>query len=692
MRTTPAGGFEGLPMFVLTTTPGGKILAASGSLLEALGRHRSEVLDAGDIAELLTVASGRASEQARACLCQLDEPRVHRCPLVKRDGEQLSVQWYSRPLYDQQGEVACVENIGVDVSEVPPSAPKIASQEVSVLDRVPLALALDHVAEHLVITDADGDIVYVNTAFEAVSGWTREVVLGKNLGQVWDDVLEPEPLPQVEQGVDLPGITRVERIHKNTQGMLYLDELSIAILRDQQGKTTHRVIIGRDVTARRLTDPMTGLETRALLLERVRLGLARLRRDPDRNRFALLFVDVDCFKAINDTYGRTVGDQVILALGQRIRAVVREADIVAQVSHINRDEFAVFIEGLRNPAGAPLVAERIIEAALRPTSACGCAVTATISVGVAVATPEYAAAEDLLRDAETAMQRAKRSTGGSYQVFDPELHEQVVHRMRVSAELRRAITVGDIVVYYQPIVSLRTGEITGAEALARWRHASGLIQPQDFIPAAEEQGLVGLLGESVLADACQQMRAWHQAGFAGCSISVNVSAQQLRDSKFVDAVATSIARSGLDPTRLKLELTEGTAAEDPDVLATRLLEFKRLGVDVLLDDFGTGYSSLSYLTRFPIHKLKIDRTFVQRAPNSPHDATIATTIVAMAHSLGYGVIAEGVETEQQLNFLRAAGCDEMQGFLFSPPVPATEFGPLLEAAASGRISLQPARA
>jgi EAL domain-containing protein (putative c-di-GMP-specific phosphodiesterase class I) len=245
------------------------------------------------------------------------------------------------------------------------------------------------------------------------------------------------------------------------------------------------------------------------------------------------------------------------------------------------------------------------------------------------------------------MQRAKRSTGGSYQVFDPELHQQVVHRMRVSAELRRAITMGEIVVYYQPIVSLRTGEITGAEALARWKHSTGLIQPHDFIPAAEEQGLVGLLGECVLQDACQQMMAWHQAGFAGCSISVNVSAQQFRDSKFLDAVTASIARSGLDPAQLKLELTEGTVAEDPEVLALRLLEFKRLGVDVLLDDFGTGYSSLCYLTRFPIHKLKIDRTFVQRAPNSPHDATIATTIVAMAHSLGYGVIAEGVETQQQ---------------------------------------------
>ena len=454
--------------------------------------------------------------------------------------------------------------------------------------------------------------------------------------------------------------------------------MSIAPLRDCAGRVTHFVVVGRDITARHLNDPMTGLETRALLLERIKTALARLRRNPQHRGFAILFLDVDRFKAINDTYGHKTGDQVILELSNRIRMAVREADVVAQVSHLNRDEFVVLVEDLRSHTGAHRVAERILDAVGRPISVSGREVTLSMSVGIALGKPSYAAAEEVLRDAETAMERAKRTAGSSCHIFDPDLHQQAVDRLRVSFELRRAISQGEITVYYQPIVSVRSGEVTGAEALARWRHPSSpALGPGDFILAAEEQGLIGILGERVLQDACRQMHAWHRGGFPGRSISVNVSAQQFRDPKFVDTVASVVAQSELDPHFLKLELTESTAADDSEALAVKLLELKTLGVDIMLDDFGTGYSSLSYLTRFPIDKLKIDRSFVQRAPTSGHDATIVSTIVAMAHSLGYGVVAEGVETEEQLALLHSLGCEEMQGYLFCRPVPATDFDRLL---------------
>jgi diguanylate cyclase (GGDEF)-like protein/PAS domain S-box-containing protein len=604
-----------------------------------------------------------------------DVPLAERLPMVTRAGRTLDVEWRFWARRDEDGRVTQLEGLDIDATSNRDSQrfhlstsslePKVVHLHESMLE---------YVADHVVLTDHEHHVLYVNRAFETVSGIPREQALGKRIYDIWAGRIDAERVAEIRHQLSSGNVYRGEFVNRNASGELYYDELAVLPLRSQSGELKYFLAVGRDATTRRLSDPITGLQTRALLLERTRLAIARAHRAPKRVHFALLFIDIDRFKVINDTYGMAVGDQVILEISRRLNAAVRQVDAVGQIGHLNRDEFAVLVEDLNDPADARVIAERILDDIRRPIVIDSNELVLSVSIGIASSAPHYTRPEEVLRDAETAMSLAKQNPTESCWIFDPTLHEKSIQRTKLGVELRRALETDELRPYFQPIVSVHSGEITGAEALVRWRHPTrGLVSPLEFIPAAEESGLIVPLGLKVMRDASRQIVEWHRAGFEHLSVAVNVSARQFRDRHFVESVERVIHETGIEPRALKVELTESTAADDPAAAVKILEQLKSLGVQTLMDDFGTGYSSLNYLTRLPLDKLKIDRSFIMRVPGSAHDSLVTSTILVLAHNLGLGAIAEGVETEEQLVFLRDLSCDEFQGYLFSPPVTAAEF-------------------
>lgn len=542
-----------------------------------------------------------------------------------------------------------------------------------------LSSALEQIADHAVITSADGTILYVNRAFEDMTGYLRDSAIGKTMNLVKSGKHNATFYAALWATLRSGGVFRGEMTNRNARGDLYIDEQRISPFTDEVTGETYYIATGRDVTDRHFRDPLTGLPTRAALLDRVAQAIARSERQSTRSYFALVFIDLDRFRSVNDAHGNLVGDEVLVEIGGRVRQAVRRVDAVAHVSHLDRDEFAILLEGLRNPEDVRLVAQRLINAIREPIAVSDrSSVVVTASIGIAFPTAGHVTPEAILHDAEIAMRRGKATPDEPCQVFDLAMHERAQNRLHLETELRAGINRDEFVLHYQPIVSLASGKITSCEALVRWNHPTrGFVPPLDFIGIAEESGLIVPLGQLVLENACRQALSWQALGRGDISVAVNVSTRQLTECHFVEVVAKTLTTTGLAPHLLKIEVTESVAAANPDATIAVLHALKSLGIELLIDDFGTGHSSLSRLTRFPLNKLKIDRSFVMKIPNSRHDTAVASTIVAMAHSLALGVIAEGVETQDQALFLRSLGCEEMQGYLFSRPVPASDFEQLL---------------
>lgn len=550
-----------------------------------------------------------------------------------------------------------------------------------------LSLALEQIADLAVITDTSGTVLYVNRAYEEATGFSRGAVVGtradlSRLGKQNRDSYE-----ELQSTLSAGAVYRGEFLSRTPRGDLHVYELRVAPFSDQESSDQFYIAIGRDVTDRHFRDTLTGLPTRAALLDRLTHALARAERSPGERQFALVFIDLDRFKSINVAHGKPLGDWVLIEMGRRIRKTVRRIDAVAQVSHLDRDEFAVLLEDLHSPEDVRLVAQRILDAIRSPlTLPDGSVIVVAASIGVAFPTSGHTTPEAVLQDAETAMRRAKATPEDPCQVFDLTMHERAQRRFHLETELRSGIRRDEFVLHYQPIVSLLTGKITSCEALVRWNHPTrGFVPPLDFIGIAEESGLIVQLGQLVLEKACQQASDWQALVACGLSVAVNVSTRQLADSHFVDTVKHTLATTRLPPHLLKVEVTESVATINPEATIAILSALRELGIELLIDDFGTGHSSLSRLTRFPLNKLKVDRSFVMQLPDSPHDNAVASAIVAMAQSLGLGVIAEGVETHQQASHLRLLGCEEMQGYLFSKPLPAAEFAQLIQS--DRRLSL-----
>ena len=460
-------------------------------------------------------------------------------------------------------------------------------------------------------------------------------------------------------------------------------ETSAAPIHDRLGGVIGAVMVAHDVTVARelsqklarlaLHDSLTDVPNRTLLSDRLDQAVMRVHRTG--TSVAILFIDLDRFKHINDTLGHAVGDELLRSVAQRLQSCVRSSDTV---SRQGGDEFLVLLSDVTQPHDAALCAEKIIAALDAPHHIGGHDLRITASIGIATYPGDASDAEQLLRNADFAMYQAKYSGRNNYQFFKPEMNADAVERQSVETDLRRAVTQREFELNYQPKVSLETGAVVGVEALIRWnRPGCGTVLPARFIPVAEESGLILPIGRWVLETACRQARNWRDRGIAPISVAVNVSAVELRAKDFLDNVHQILEQSGLEPPFLELELTETFMMQDWKTTAEILRALKALGVKIALDDFGTGYSSLSYMKRFPIDALKIDQSFIRDMTTDSDDASIVSAVINMGRSLNMRVIAEGIQTRDQLKFLQDRHCPEGQGYYFGPPVPAEDITDLL---------------
>ena len=544
------------------------------------------------------------------------------------------------------------------------------------------ASIFEHSGEGILISDADERIVAVNKAFCRITGYSKEEVLGRS-AHMFDSVHQDEDFyRRMREEIRTSGSWRGEMLEMKKGGEVYPKWASVGAMKSPEGRISHYFSIFSDISERKRAeerihhlayyDALTDLPNRSLLNKLVTQTLAAAARS--RAHGALLFIDLNRFKPINDTLGHEVGDRLLKQVGERFRATLRSEDLMAR---LGGDEFVAGLFDIAKREHAGIVAQKLLTALDEPFLIDGNELRLGACIGISIYPQDGDNAETLLRYADIAMYRAKQTRQNAYMYYSEEMNRRSMDRLKIETGLRQALDRGELRVHYQPKVSIDSGEIIGAEALVRWQHPSeGMIPPGEFIPVAEETGLVVQIGEWVLEQACLQAQAWQRAGLPLLKIAVNISARQI-NAGLPRTVAALLARLGLPPEWLELELTESMLMHGSDEVIDMMDELHAKGISLALDDFGTGYSSLSYLKRFPIDTLKIDRSFVAGIPQDANDCAIAGAIVSMAKQLGHKVIAEGVETREQLAFLSSLGCHEIQGYLFSPGVPAESFAALV---------------
>jgi diguanylate cyclase (GGDEF)-like protein/PAS domain S-box-containing protein len=557
-------------------------------------------------------------------------------------------------------------------------------------------VTLKCIGDAVACTDSSGDITFLNLVAEQMTGFPLGKAAGRPMAEIFKilDVTSRETVPNLmelavrqNRTMQLPP----NCVFVRNDGFEIPIESSVAPIHDRQGLVLGAVTVFRDVSAAREMarqmaysaqhDFLTGLPNRMLLNDRVNQAINLASRH--KKKVAVLFLDVDGFKHINDSLGHRIGDRLLQAIAKRLVGCVRGSDTV---SRQGGDEFVILLLEVEQPEGAAHTARRMLQAMSEAHSIDQHDLHVSISIGVSVYPDDGLDAETLIKNADTAMYQAKENGRQSYQFFKPAMNVRAVERQAIEESLRRALERREFALHYQPRINLKTGEITGAEALIRWTHPiRGMVPPGQFIPIAEDCGLILPIGKWVLGEACRQARAWLDDGLLLGTMAVNISAIEFRDESFLEGVFATLQDAGLDPKSLELELTESVLMKHAESTASLLETLRARGVKMAVDDFGTGYSSLSYLRKFPIDTLKIDQSFVRQITTIPDETTIVTAVISMGRSLKLRVVAEGVETQAQMEFLRAHECDEAQGYYFSRPVPPQQFAKLLDAGVSPTV-------
>lgn len=554
-----------------------------------------------------------------------------------------------------------------------------------------LSLVVEQSPAMVMITDLEGNLEYVNPKFTEVTGYDPEEVYGKNprllqSGKVtrdeyrnlWSTLLAGRPW----QG---------ELLNRRKNGQLYWERALISPLRNEQREVTHYIGVSEDINTQKkyekqleyqaTHDDLTGLANRVLFKDRLDRAITRAQRD--RQVVAVLLLDLDRFKVINDSLGHATGDDLLCQVAQRLQTILRDTDTAAR---FGGDEFAVLLTDMEHSEDIHVVAGKVLKIIADSYVIDGREISLTASLGISIFPDDGHDSTTLIRNADTAMYQSKKQSD-HFSFYTSEMNRQMLDTLELETALRQALERQEFELYYQPKVDLTTGRINGCEALLRWRHPQrGMISPGAFIPLAEETGLIVPIGLWVLHEACRQNLAWQAEGLSAINIAVNLSARQFLQGDLASRVKQTLEVVGLDPALLELELTESMIMGDPTTAEQTLRELKSLGVSLSLDDFGTGYSSLNYLRRFPVDSLKIDQTFIRDITIDASGASVVSSIIDIAHNLNLIAIAEGVETREQLDFLVVDKCDSMQGYLFSKPLPADQFAELLRAGCTLHIN------
>lgn len=585
----------------------------------------------------------------------------------RKDGTSIPVEYWSNPIVVGDVTVGAITTF-VDISER-----KEADAQLRLAAKV-----YEQSGEGIIITDAQRKLVMVNQAFTAISGYSEAEVLGRNPGLLASGRHDKAFFAAMWETIATQGRWQGEVWNRRKDGSLYPEMLSIIQVRDAKGEVSHYIGISSDITQfkaaqkhiQRLAhfDPLTGLPNRALLGDRINHELNAAQRNG--TQIALMFADLDHFKNINDTLGHRIGDELLIIIANRLTNAVRDVDTV---SRQGGDEFILILPDTDSD-GAAHVAEKLLETVAQSCQIEGFEMGVTLSIGIAMYPGDGEDFEALSKCADAAMYRAKHDGRNTYRFFTTEMQARSARSLQMENALRRALERNQLSLHYQPQISLHDGHLIGVEALLRWEHPEiGTVTPAEFIPIAEESGQILPIGEWAMRHAVRQMKAWVDGGLAPMAMAVNLSAVQFRHPRLPERVSEILDEAGLPPQYLELELTESVAMDDAPAAIAVMNNLHARGVRMSIDDFGTGYSSLSYLKRFKVHRLKIDQSFVRGIVEDPEDRAIVSAIISLAESLGLLTIAEGVETEGQLAFLREQGCKEAQGYYFSKPLEASRF-------------------
>ncbi len=564
----------------------------------------------------------------------------------------------------------------------------------------------------IALVDGDGRRLYNSPAYQKVLGYSPEELKATSS----NEQIHPDDRPRVLQAAEKARLSgqgeRVEYRMRHQDGSWRTLESTACAIRNARGQTDKLVIVNRDITERKraeemlahnaLHDGLTNLPNRALFLDRLQHALT-LSKKRLNYKFAVLLIDVDEFKIINDSLGHAAGDELLIQIGQRLRGSVRRVDTVSRprvsevssrptnddtLARLGGDEFTILLDDIRDPIEAVRVAERVQAELAIPFVLNEQEIVISASIGIASSTSPHTQAEDLVRDADLAMYRAKRAGKARCEVSDTAMHANAVKRLKLETDLRKALDQGEFRVYYQPIVSLQTGNITGFEALTRWQRPEGILPPIEFIAVAEEIGLIIPMNRRLLLEVCQHLRAWRSEfpSRPPLTMSVNITSREFAQPDLATEIRKLLEQTGVDPGCLQLEITETIAMGDAEKSGHVLAQLKALGIGLSIDDFGTGYSSLSRLSRIPVDTLKIDRTFISHMDSDPESREIVRIIIMLAHNLGLKVVAEGTETEAHINLLKQLNCEMAQGYFYSRPADGQAMLKLLTSNQSARAA------